>query len=168
MYLNNRIITGITFLILGGLSYFGNNGTLGLGAGAIIGITFVVYGMLAVYVSLNSGERGRLFLSTVLFFLGVIFIVKFNYELIDTRGLAFASILFISGAAFLILFLENTKVKVFAAAGLVLMLLGYLSTNIFKQLGVLRTANSIADVVDDFWPAVLIFLGLNIFLTRKK
>jgi hypothetical protein len=167
LYLNNRIITGIAFIILGGLSYLGGS-IFDLDVYNVVGITFVVYGVLAFYVSLGSGKRGWLFLSTIIFFIGIILIVKSSYELIDTRGLAFASILFIGGAVFLILFLENNKIKVFAVAAILLMLFGYLSTNLFKQIGILNTANSIAIVVEDFWPAILIFLGLNIFLTRKK
>ena len=103
-----------------------------------------------------------------LYRLGIIFIVESRFELMDTRGFVFASILFIGGAVVLILFVENMKERVFLAAAIILMAFGYASTGIFKQLGILDTANKIAGTVDNYWSVILFFLGLNIFLTRKK
>ncbi len=168
MFLNGKIITGLTFLVLGGLSYVTRTGFVNLSSEEVIGISFAFYGIPSVYVSLNDGRRSRLFVSTVAFFIGIIFIVTSRFELMDSRGLVFASILLIGGAAFLILFIENTKEKIFLAAAVVLIALGYASTNIFRQWGILDTANKIANFVDDYWSVILIVLGLNIFLTRKK
>jgi hypothetical protein len=168
LYLNSKIITGLAFIILGGLSYIARSGYINLGTEEIIGLTFIFYGIPSVYISLNDGKRSSLFSSTIIFFVGIIFIVTTRFELIDTRGLVFASILLIGGTAFLILFIENTKERIFLVAAIVLVALGYASTNIFKQLGILNTANKIANVVDNYWSIILIVLGLNIFLKRKK
>lgn len=166
--MNNKIITGLAFIILGGLLYITNSGYVNLDTKEVIGITLILYGISSVYISFNEGKRNALVLSTAVFLAGIIFIVTSRFELIDTRGLVFASILLIGGAVFLILFIENTKEKLFLAAAVILIALGYAATNIFKQLGILNTANNIANVVNDYWSIVLIAMGLNIFLTRKK
>ena len=168
MFLNNKIITGLTFILLGGFVYINRTGYINLSTQEIIGISFLFYGIPSVYISLNEGRRHRLFASAVLFFVGIIFIVESKFELMDTRGFVFASILFIGGAVFLILYIENIKERVFLAAAIILMLLGYASTTIFKQFGILNTANKIAGIVDNYWSLILFFLGLNIFLTRKN
>ncbi len=168
MFLNNKIITGLAFIIFGGLLYITNSGYVKLDTKEVIGIILIFFGISSVYISLNEGKRNTLVLSTAVFLAGVTFIVTSRFELIDTRGLVFASILLIGGAVFLILFIENAKEKLFLAATVILIALGYAATNIFKQLGILNTANNIANVVNDYWSIVLIALGLNIFLTRKK
>ncbi len=168
MHLNNKIITGITFILIGGLIYLSKSFGFGLNAEENFGIALIFYGIATVYLSLNIGNRSRLFAGTILFFVGIVFIMKSHFELGGERGLVFASILFASGAAFLILYIENVKEKVFLYAAILLMSLGYASTNIFKQFGVLQTANKIANAVDNFWPVILILFGLSVFLTRKK
>ena len=150
------------------LSYLGKTGSINLNILEVIGITFILYGILSVYASLSNGYRDRLFLSSVLFFVGIVFIVEFNFNLVDLRGLTFASILLIGGGAFLILFIDNSKEKIFLIAAVVLIALGFISTNILKQLGIFKTVNKLADWVDVFWPVIFIFLGIIIFLTRKK
>lgn len=168
MLLNNKIITGISFILIGGLIYLSKSVGFVLSAEEVIGIALIFYGVTTVYLSLNKGNRSRLFIATVLFFIGIILIVKSHFELGNERGLVFTSILFIGGAAFLILFIENIKEKIFLYVAIFLMLLGYASTNIFKQLGILQAANKIANAVDNFWPVILIIFGLSVFLTRKK
>lgn len=168
MHLNNKIITGITFILIGGLIYLSKSFGFALSAEEVFGIALIFYGITTVYLSLNNGNRSQLLLAAVLFFVGIIFIVKSRFDLVDVRGLVFTSILFTGGAAFLILFIENVKEKIFLYTAILLMLLGYASTNIFKQFGVLQTANKIANAVDNFWPVILILFGLSVFLKRKK
>jgi len=168
LHLNNKILTGLAFIILGGLSYVNIAGYINLSSEAVVGITLIFYGIPSVYSALGSGKRDWLAISAVFFFVGVLFIVKYQYDLTDSQSMAFASILLIGGAVFLILFIENTKEKVFIVAAFLLLVLGYAATTIFKQCGILNTTNKIANIVDDFLPVILIVWGLSIFLTRKK
>jgi hypothetical protein len=145
-----------------------NTGYLDLNSEEIIGLVLVIFGIPTVYFSFNDGRRDKLFWASVLFLVGIVFIVKARYELLDSRGLIFTSILYIGGAAFFLLFVDNIKEKAFLFTAILLLASGYASTTIFKHIGIINLANKLAEKAQNFWPAILILFGLSIFLNRKK
>ncbi len=100
--------------------------------------------------------------------IGIILVIKSNYEIINTRGIVFTSILFIGGTLFFILFIDNAGVKGFLFTSLILIIAGIIPITFLKGIGILDYANKAADIAEDFWPVALIILGLNVFLNRKK
>ena len=166
--MNNRIILGIGFLILGVLSLLSGIGITHLTFNEIIGIVLVAYSIPTVYNSFNTGERGKLVFATVLFMMGIIFLTKSYYEILDTRGLVLVSILFITGSVFLILFIENMKEKIFLVPALVCFILSYLSITRFEIFGLFNAANKLGNLVEVFWPVMLTIMGMIIFINRKK
>lgn len=166
--MNNRIILGISFLIFGILSMLSSRNIILLTFEDVAGIVFVFYSIPTVYSALNNGERGKLIVSTILFFVGVVFLVKSYFEILDTRGIVFFSILFIGGSVLIILFIDNIKEKIFLYAGFILLVLSYLSITQFKKLGLFNSANRIGNLFEIFWPVILIVMGMIIFVNRKK
>jgi len=134
----------------------------------IIGATFILQGLFSVIKSLNNDRRDLLFLFTILFMIGIIFIIKSNFNIRETREIVFTSILLISGGAFLMLFIENSKERIFALVGVIFFIVGYLSINLLRDYGLTKISNSLAKTAEDFWPIVLISSGLILFLNRKK
>ncbi len=134
----------------------------------VVGIVFIFYSIPTVYSALSNSERGKLTSSTILFFVGVVFLVKSYFEILDTRGIVFFSVLFISGSVLVILFIENIKEKIFLYAGIVLLVLSYLSITQFKKFGLFNAANRIGNLSEVFWPVILIVMGMIIFVNRKK
>ena len=166
--MNNRIILGFSFLIFGILSMLSSRNIILLTFEDVVGIVFIFYSIPTVYSALNNGERGKLTASTILFLVGVVFLVKSYFEILDTRGIVFFSVLFISGSVLIILFIENIKEKIFLYAGIVLFILSYLSITQFKKLGLFNAANRIGILFEVFWPVILIVMGMIIFINRKK
>ncbi len=166
--MNNRIILGFSFLIFGILSMLSSRNIILLTFEDVVGIVFIFYSIPTVYSALNNGERGKLTASTILFLVGVVFLVKSYFEILDTRGIVFFSVLFISGSVLIILFIENVKEKIFLYAGIVLLILSYLSITQFKKLGLFNAANRIGILFEVFWPVILIVMGMIIFINRKK
>lgn len=103
-----------------------------------------------------------------MFLIGVVFIVKSYFEILDSRGIVFFSILFISGSVLVILFIENIKEKVFLYAGFIFLVMSYLSITEFRKFGLFNTANRIGNLLEVFWPVILIIMGIIIFINRKK
>jgi len=165
---SHRITLGISFLAFGILALLSGAGYVFLTIEKIIGISFVVYSIPTVYISLNTGERQKLVFATILFLVGVVFFIKSQYEIFDTRGIVFSSILFISGSVLLILFIENTKEKIFLIAAIVLILLSYAAATLFKGVGLFTTTNRLGTLLEIFWPLILILFGISIFARRKK
>lgn len=166
--MNSKIILGFSFLIFGILSMLSSRNIILLTFEEVVGIVFIFYSMPTVYSALNNGERGKLTASIILFLVGVGFLVKSYFEILDTRGIVFFSVLFISGSVLVILFIENIKEKIFLYAGTVLIILSYLSITQFKKLGLFNAANRIGNLLDVFWPVILIAMGMIIFINRKK
>ncbi|MCX6174954.1 MAG: hypothetical protein NTZ27_09405 [Ignavibacteriales bacterium] len=166
--MNNRIILGLSFLIFGIFSMLSGRNIILLTFEDVVGIVFVFYSIPTVYSALNNGEREKLTASTILFLVGVVFLVKSYFEILDTRGIVFFSVLFISGSVLVILFIENIKEKIFLYAGIALLVLSYLSITQFKKLGLLNAANRIGNLSEVFWPVILIVMGMIIFVNRKK
>jgi hypothetical protein len=165
---NNKLVLGISFLIVGVLSLLRYFGIVSLSNEQLFGTAIIFYSLPTVYITLENGRREKLVWATVLFCLGVIFIVKSYFEILDTRGIVFASILFASGAAFMLLFIENIKEKIFLISALLLILLSYLSVTFFKKLGLFETVNKLGNLFEVFWPIVLMILGIALFLNRKR
>lgn len=94
--------------------------------------------------------------------------MKSYFEILDTRGIVFASILFASGAVFMLLFIENAKEKLFIVSALLLILLSYLTVTFFKNIGLFESVNKIGNLFEVLWPAVLMILGIGVFINRKK
>jgi hypothetical protein len=161
-------ITGI-ILIVCGIFFVLEKFTFSfLSANEIVGFSLILFGIPAVYISLNLGNRPLLVFASIVFMIGVLVLVKINYEIINTQGIVFISILFITGTTAFMLFIENASQKIFLIIAFVLLLLGYLSITVFKKLGLLILSNKIANYAEDFWPIVLLTTGLFIFLIRKK
>jgi hypothetical protein len=134
----------------------------------LIGIVLAALGVSNTNFSFRSGNRKMIVLSTILFLIGVVLIVKNTYEIVDTRGLVLVSILFISGASFLILFVDNVKQKTFLYSGLGLILASYFSITVLRGFGLFDWLKTVGDFLEIFWPVILIVLGLSIFVKKKK
>ena len=91
-----------------------------------------------------------------------------NYEILKPSSAIFASILFITGSSFIILFIDNTKEKAFLYSGILLLAVSYSVITVFKNLEIIKTANSLSNLVLDYWPVFLLLFGINILLMRKR
>lgn len=163
-----RLISGITFIVYGLLNLISLLGLVDFEADKILGVVLITTSLPIVYLSFNNSRREFLIAFTILFMIGIIFLVKSNFEIFQTRGLIFSSILLIGGALFIILYVENQNVKNFLPIGFFLLISGYLSVNLLRDWGVINFADTLADKLEDVWPVILILSGLIVFLNRKK
>ncbi|MEW6194364.1 MAG: hypothetical protein AB1521_04300 [Bacteroidota bacterium] len=168
MTLTHKRISGVAFIFYGVCSLLSYYSILNISPYTAVGLTFILFGIPSTYLAFKNNRRDLLLLSALIFMIGTILIVKSNYEIINDRGIVFTSILFIGGTLFFILFIDNTRVKGFLFASLILIIMGIIPVTFSKEIGILDYANKAADLAEDFWPVVLIILGLNVFLNRKK
>jgi hypothetical protein len=165
---NNKILIGISCIVFGGLTYLNNSFGLDFNMEELLGMVMIIFGIPSVYFSLNGEKRNELFLFTIIFLIGIVLVVESRFALVDTKGLVFSSVLFIGGAAFFMLFIDNLKEKVFLSISIALLILGFVSTNIFRQIGIINAAHNIVSLLKNFLPAILIILGAVVFAARKK
>ena len=164
----NKILIALSFLIFGVLSLLSYTETIHISTEEAAGIVFILYGTVTVYKTFGANNRGALSFAVIVFLVGITLIIKTHFDLLDSRGIVFTSILFIGGATFLMLFLENTKTKAFLYAGLSLVALSIITVTLLKQLGLFSFTNRIGNYFEYFWPVVLILFGISLFANRKK
>lgn len=164
----NKILLGISFVIFGILSLLNYFSLLHLSVQTIHGIVFIFFGIITVYRTFGNSRRGVLSFGVLLFLLGILLILKSHFELLDTRGIIFTSILFIGGSISIMLFFDNTKEKVFLYSGLTLVILSGITITLFKSAGLFSLTNKVGNYLEYFWPIVLIILGMGLFINRKK
>jgi len=164
----NKKTLAVCLFLYGMILLIGKSHLINISVEFISGFILILYSIITFYQAFSNKKRVVLILITILFLIGVILLVKANIYIYDTRGFVFTSVLFISGSVFLVLFLENTKEKIFVVSGIILIILSYLTTTIFKKLGLFHLTNETANLFGFFWPVVLIIFGLIIFLNRKK
>jgi hypothetical protein len=164
---NKKILAACIFLY-GVLLLLRNSNLLNISIETVTGYVFLLYGVITFYQVFNNERREILIFVTILFLVGIELLVKANIDIYDTRGFVFTSVLFLSGSVFLVLFLENTKEKIFVISGIILIVLSYLTITTFKKLGVFDLANKIANLFEFFWPVVLLIFGISVFINRKK
>lgn len=134
----------------------------------LLGIVLTAFGLSNANYSFRYSTRKMIIFSSILFLAGIALIIKNSYDIIDTRGLALVSILFVSGSVFVIMFIENTKQKVFLFAGLVLTLLSIFSLTVLRELGLFKWLKVIGDTFEVFLPVILVIFGISIYISRKK
>lgn len=161
-------ISGLVFILSGIVLLLQSIKVLEDDMSRAVGTAFLLQGLASVYLSFKTGRRDFLFLFTVVFLIGIILITSSYFEIIESRGLVFSSILFIAGAGFFILFVDNPPEKKFLYTGVILALSGIASITFLRELGIAGLANKLGNAAEDFWPVILTLAGLVLFLNRNK
>jgi len=166
--MNYRSNIGFSLILLGALKLIDSFNILFLQDQLIIGIVLIFYGIPTVYVSLTNGYRSQLFVASLLFFTGVVLGVSAIYDIANGLGFIFTSILFIFGGSSLILYIDNSKAKIFLYSGLLLIFLGYFSTSVLLNWGILNILESFLIKSGGYISFILLITGLIFFIRRDK
>lgn len=165
----NKYLLSISLIIWSVSAILKNYGVLsGISMEMLSGIILSAYGLSAANLAFKNRNRKILALSSTLFLIGIVFLVKSHFEIFELRGLVFTSIFFISGSVLIILFIENTTQKIFLYAGSLILMVGIITIRYFKELGLLNLISKAAYFLEIFWPVILIILGISILTFKKK
>jgi hypothetical protein len=124
-------------------------------------------GVTLVLTSANNSSRSFLFLGSLLFICGSILFVVDNFEILTPIKIVLPSILFAFGAAFLILYIDNTQEKIFLFISIILMGISLLVIILLKNNDLYSIANRVSFLILEFWPILVSLIGLGILLNRN-
>jgi hypothetical protein len=164
----NIFLPALSLLLFGILSLLSYIHVINLNTSEILGVVFLAFGLITVYKTFGNEQRGILSLGVVVFLFGIVLIMKSRFALLDMRSIAFTSILFIGGATFFILFLDNKKQKAFLYSGMSLVILSIVTVVYLKDLKIFYYAKFIDSYFEYFWPVILIIMGISLFHSRKN
>lgn len=134
----------------------------------ITSAVLIGYGLIVSNISFKESNRLQLVVSSLVFFIGIIILVKSNFTIVDTRTLFFISIFLITGAVSILLYIENTKQKVFLYSGLIIFVLGIILLLLIEKLGLIFIINQTAKLFENYFSFLLIIFALIIFLRKDK
>jgi hypothetical protein len=164
----NNILFALCLLLFGILSLLNYTNILKITIEEISGIALLVFGLITSNQTFGNKQRGMLSLAVIAFLIGIVLLTRSRFDLLDMRGIIFTSILFIGGAVFIILFLDNPKHKAFLYSGICLIFLSIATVTFLKDLGIFSVTNSIDKYFEYFWPVILIVMGIGLFHSRKN
>ncbi|MGE5680384.1 MAG: hypothetical protein ACM34K_05830 [Bacillota bacterium] len=143
-------------------------GIISLSFNVLVSYAFLIYGIVSVYVSMGRHQRGGLFLGTAIFLTGVVLLIVENFTIIQPNILIFPSLLFITGAGFLMLFIDESGNKIFLYTALILIPLSILSMLFVRRFTFLGFANRLTANLADYYPVFIILLGVYLLMNRKS
>lgn len=127
-----------------------------------------VYGIVAVYYSFNTNRKAFLFFSTAVFMTGVLFYVLENFYMLNSTPIILPAIIFILGSCFIILYLENFSNKIFLYSAVTLIFFSTALILLSRFFFVRSALTALGDVFLDYYPVLIIIIGIMILTKKKK
>lgn len=167
MLRNNKIL-GISLLLFGLFYLMKVLGWIEFSDQILFGATFILYGFLSVIVNLGSAQKGLLFLGTILFLIGLLFILGETYQIVQKDNLFITVFLFLLGAGFMLLFVDNSKEKQFLYISCICFISSFSSKIFIDALGNFSLLANFGIILLGYWPVFLVLMGLAILVSRQR
>ncbi len=134
----------------------------------IWGYGLIFYGTSLVYISFGNNQRGRLFIGSIIFLIGLFLFIISKFEFFSVSTLIMPSLLLIFSISFFMLFLDNLREKSPLLISLILFIAGTVYTIFNGEISLPSFINSTAQITLDYWPVVLITIGIILIIHREK
>lgn len=155
---------GLLLITVGVLLLFRNLDIISLHFYSIFLPLVMLLGMIGVVQGFSSGKRGKIFWSTVVFLYALFFFLH-SLDSIEVGGYLFIPVsLIIFGFAFLMMYLANVREWLILIPSLVLLGMG--SIFLLDVSGYIDGREAWY-IVQQYWPIVIILLGLWLLLRKK-
>jgi len=163
---NNKpiLIYLLTFLVLSIiLRLFG---IINIESTELVGYALIFYGISLVYTSFGQNRAGVLFTGSLLFLVGFLLYLLNNFNFASKKDIIFPSVLFILGINFLMLFFDDPAKKNFLAISAALVLSAIIVTIVLGSITFQSFLSTISDIAVKYWPVLLVSVLLLIIIHR--
>lgn len=164
----NKLLIAISIFIWGIISLFSYFGVFSISTENLISIIMIAYGLSSTNLAFRQNNRIQLIVSSFIFLLGIIFIVKSNFQITEFRSLIFISIFLITGSLSILLYVENLSQKVFLYSGVIFFVLGILLLNYLHELQITNLIYKVVNLFEVFWPIILIVFGFAVLRSKQE
>ena len=165
--MNNRF-AGYILFCLGIIFLLDIDLLFGLNRHLIILSILLIVGLSGTFVCLGSGRRIAHFIFTIIFLSGVLLFITGQYVLLNQGKILFPSVLFMIGAGFFMLFLDNTREIVFLITSIFLLLTSFILIFVLDGGVIIAFANRFILYGLEFWPGIIILIGFLLLSARYK
>ena len=132
----------------------------------LLGYVFITFGLSYVFNSFGNNRKGVLFLSTIIFLVGLVLFIISNFEIQHLSKLIIPSSLMIVGIGLLMTYIDGDQVTYVLLLSLLFIASGIIITITHGELTFHLFLSSILGITEKYWSVLLIFAGV-FFLFRK-
>jgi len=165
MKLNHLAILVVLFIIVSFL----------LSIFKIISITFtdiLSYSLIIIGIALVYGESIRqnrlsVFLGSIIFLVGVYFLVSENFELTNSVGMSIPIIVIFAGSGLLVLHISTSTNRIFLIISIILLTAGLTLLLMNSHWSMGSFIQSFLPVLNFLWPALIILVLIVLFLKTR-
>jgi len=165
MKLNHLAILVVLFIIVSFL----------LSKFKIISITFtdiLSYSLIIIGIALVYGESLRqnrltVFLGSIIFLLGVYFLVSENFNLNINEGMSIPLILIFAGSGLLVLHISTSTKIIFLIVSIIFISIGLTLFIMYSHWSFVLFFQSVLPIINFLWPVLIILFVLVILLRNK-
>lgn len=141
----------------------------------IISITYsdiLSYSLLIIGIALVYGESIRqnrlsVFLGSIIFLVGVYFLVTENFELTNSDGMSIPIIVILAGSGLLVLHISTSTNKIFLIISIILLTAGLTLLLMNSHWSMGSFIQSFLPVLNFLWPALIILMLIVLFLKTR-
>ena len=132
----------------------------------LLGYVFIFLGLSYVFNSFGKNRKGSLFISTVIFFVGLVLFIISNFELQQLSKLIIPASLMIIGVGLLMTYIDGDQRTVVFILSLLFIASGIIITISHGEITFNSFYLSFIRVMKKYWSVLLIFTG--VFLLLRK
>ncbi len=158
-----------TTVIVFSLAYILNLiGFIDADSSTLISYGLLFYGVISVYLSIGTEQKGFLFFNAMVFMTGVIFFLTDNFVFINPVALLIPAVYFIFSAGLIVLFLDNYPEKLFLFTAGSSFLIGLIIILLYGNYDFRLLLQGVSNFILKFYPLAIILLGLFLFFRRTE
>ena len=130
----------------------------------ILSYALLIIGIALVYGESIRQNRLSVFLGSIIFLLGVYFLISENFELKTRDGMSVPIILIFAGTGLLVLHISTKTKKIFLIISILLLSAGLTLLIMNSHLSIGSFIQSLLPVLNFLWPAIIILIVIALFL----
>ena len=134
----------------------------------IWGYGLIFYGISLVYLSFGNNQRGRLFIGSIIFLSGLFLYIISKFEFFRIAPLIVPALLLLFSISFLMLFLDNYHDRTFLLISVLFFISGTIVTVYNGEISIPVFLNAAWHIILNYWPVVLIAVGMILIIHREK
>lgn len=132
----------------------------------IWGYGLIFYGISLVYLSFGNNQRGRLFIGSIIFLSGLFLYIINKFEFFRVTPLIVPGLLLLFSISFFMLFLDNYRDRTVLLISVLFFISGTIVTIYNGEISLPVFFNAVWHIILNYWPVVLIALGMILIIHR--
>jgi hypothetical protein len=134
----------------------------------LLGYSFIFLGVGMVYIAFSRSQAAVIFSGTSLFLVGILLFVVSIFEFASVGRLIIPSLFLISGTALFMIWINETWRKIHLISSIILIFIGFVLILFMGSITFVNFANSVANIILNYWPVLLIVLGIVIIIKLEE